>query len=70
MTRTYETTYKGHTFTVTAVTGLDDGDTCTLSIDGKLAESRVLDPGLGESAEYAFNDMRDTLIHVFQTLGK
>lgn len=36
---------------------------------GKDVEHRICDPDIGESAEYAFNDMRDTLIHVFHTLG-
>ncbi len=62
MTRTYETTYNGHTFKVVAITQEGySNDSCTLTINGKQAEHKEF--------EYAFNDMHDTLIHVFTTLG-
>lgn len=67
ISRNYETTYSGHTFKVEAVSGVDTNDTCTLTIDGKVVECRECDPD-DDSALYAFNDIRDTLIQVFKCL--
>jgi hypothetical protein len=64
----YTDTYQGHTFTVSLTPGNptdDDEDSVTLKIDGRIVEERSCD---SNEAQYAYNDMQDTLRAVLTAL--